>query len=153
MTRVPRHVFRDTCSMTRASRPNLEIVRGALADLARGRAVWSRHGQRGEIKSELTSIVMCHIILIFSQSFHKPDEANIWEAFVNLPLAGRVASEGARIARVAGRGVIFIIYRWIFSLLHIEIFTWCRCCCRAACRRTGPCSPGNRYQNPNISVK
>ena len=37
--------------MTRASRPNLEIVRGALADLARGRAVRSSHGQRGEIKS------------------------------------------------------------------------------------------------------
>ena len=66
-----------TCSMTRASRPHLEIVRGALADLARGRAVWSSHGQRGEIKSELTSRDICHIILIFNQSFHKPDEANI----------------------------------------------------------------------------
>ena len=50
---------------------------------------------------------MCHIMLIFSQSFHQPDEANIGETFVNLPLAGCVASEGARVARVAGREVIF----------------------------------------------
>ena len=46
-------------------------------------------------------------MLIFSQSFHQPDEANIGETFVNLPLAGCVASEGARVARVAGREVIF----------------------------------------------
>ena len=46
-------------------------------------------------------------MLIFSQSFHQPDEANIGETFVNLPLAGGIASEGARVARVAGREVIF----------------------------------------------
>ena len=55
MTRVPRHVFYDTRSMTRATRPHLEIVCGALPDLAGGRAVRSGHRQRGEIKSEQAS--------------------------------------------------------------------------------------------------
>ena len=56
MTRVPRHAIYDKRSMTRATRLHLEIVCGALSDLAGGRAVRSGHRQRGEIKSEQTSL-------------------------------------------------------------------------------------------------